>query len=549
MVEERAAAGAIVERPALRVLHEAGLVFLGLDLPQLLEADAVLLRLAALGQIELGDELLGERAARALGDDRVLAAQLHAAREAVGRLAVLADAHVAGRDADHRALVVVEHLGRREARIHLDAQFGRLLAEPAADVAEAGDVVAVIVHQRRHGDVGQPQRAGRAQVVEAVVASPAVSSGAPFAFQSGMSRLMPIGSITAPDRICAPTSEPFSSTTTETSLAVLRGELPQADRRGEAGGPCPDDHHVEVHTLAWRQLVRAGHLWSFPCLVPLHPFDRSSVAQASSSPFPRRALPLWHWAGDALCSGLCRTAFNAPTSPPCSRGTATWASMPRVADEPVNWLEKGAIAPGGSFRLGASPPKRSRRHRAAGGAAAHDSVHRPDCAPRRARRPPAVQPARQFPTAAPDAAVMAAREIARSAATLDALHQALAGFQGCGLKATAKNLCFYRGSRKARLMIIGEAPGRDEDLEGKPFVGRAGQLLDKMLAAIDLSEADVHITNIVYWRPPGNRTPTPQEAQICRPFLDRQMELVAPKVVVMLGGAAAGACWRQPRAS
>ena len=79
-------------------------------------------------------------------------------------------------------------------------------------------------------------------------------------------------------------------------------------------------------------------------------------------------------------------------------------------------------------------------------------------------------------------------------------------------------------------MIIGEAPGRDEDIEGKPFVGRAGQLLDKMLAAIGLGEADVHITNIVYWRPPGNRTPTPQEAQLCRPFLERQIELVAPDV-------------------
>ena len=88
-------------------------------------------------------------------------------------------------------------------------------------------------------------------------------------------------------------------------------------------------------------------------------------------------------------------------------------------------------------------------------------------------------------------------------------------------------------------MLIGEAPGRDEDLEGKPFVGRAGQLLDKMLAAIGLSEQDVHITNIVYWRPPGNRTPTPQEAQVCRPFLERQVELVAPDIVVLLGGAAA----------
>jgi uracil-DNA glycosylase len=134
---------------------------------------------------------------------------------------------------------------------------------------------------------------------------------------------------------------------------------------------------------------------------------------------------------------------------------------------------------------------------------------------------------------------MAARTAAREAATLDQLGATLAAFDGCGLKATAKNLCFYRGAPTARLMLIGEAPGRDEDLEGKPFVGRAGQLLDKMLAAIGMTEADVHITNIVYWRPPGNRTPTPQEAQVCRPFLERQVELVSPELVVLLGGAAA----------
>jgi DNA polymerase len=134
---------------------------------------------------------------------------------------------------------------------------------------------------------------------------------------------------------------------------------------------------------------------------------------------------------------------------------------------------------------------------------------------------------------------MAARTAAREAATLDELGATLAGFDGCGLKATAKNLCFYRGVPKARLMLIGEAPGRDEDLEGKPFVGPAGQLLDKMLGAIGITEQDVHITNIVYWRPPGNRTPTPQEAQVCRPFLERQVELVSPDLVVLLGGAAA----------
>lgn len=136
---------------------------------------------------------------------------------------------------------------------------------------------------------------------------------------------------------------------------------------------------------------------------------------------------------------------------------------------------------------------------------------------------------------------MAAREAARQAPSLEALEAALKGFDGCGLKATAKTLCFYRGAPLARIMLIGEAPGSEEDREGKPFVGRSGQLLDKMLAAIGLTDADVHITNTVYWRPPGNRTPTPQETLVCRPFLERQIELVAPDIVVTLGGPAAKA--------
>ncbi|GAB4225708.1 MAG: uracil-DNA glycosylase [Methyloligellaceae bacterium] len=140
---------------------------------------------------------------------------------------------------------------------------------------------------------------------------------------------------------------------------------------------------------------------------------------------------------------------------------------------------------------------------------------------------------------APDEAVMDARERAAAARTLEELEAALAGFEGCPLKATAKNTCFKRGSNSARIMLIGEGPGRDEDIQGLPFVGRAGQLLDKMLAAINLGEDDVYITNIVYWRPPGNRTPTPQEVQACAPFLERQIELLDPEFLVLIGGPAA----------
>ncbi len=123
--------------------------------------------------------------------------------------------------------------------------------------------------------------------------------------------------------------------------------------------------------------------------------------------------------------------------------------------------------------------------------------------------------------------------------TLAALEAEVAAFDGCGLKRTAKSLCFGRGDPAALVMLIGEAPGRDEDLQGKPFVGRAGQLLDRMLRAINLDPAEVYITNTVYWRPPGNRNPSPQEVEACRPFLTRQVELVAPEFLVLLGGAAA----------
>lgn len=136
-----------------------------------------------------------------------------------------------------------------------------------------------------------------------------------------------------------------------------------------------------------------------------------------------------------------------------------------------------------------------------------------------------------------DETARAARELARNADTLPALREALATFDGCGLKATAKNLVFSDGNPQARVMFVGEAPGRDEDLQGVPFVGRSGQLLDRMLKAIGLSRAaDVYIANIVPWRPPGNRTPTPQEAAACHPFIQRQIELCNPDILVCLGG-------------
>jgi DNA polymerase len=140
---------------------------------------------------------------------------------------------------------------------------------------------------------------------------------------------------------------------------------------------------------------------------------------------------------------------------------------------------------------------------------------------------------------APDEAAMAARAAAKNANNLEELRAILDRFEGCALKATATQLVFADGNPDAKVMLVGEAPGRDEDIEGLPFVGRSGKLLDRMLAAIGLDRTSVYIANIVPWRPPGNRTPTPQESQICLPFILRQIELADPDILVCLGGPSA----------
>jgi len=166
----------------------------------------------------------------------------------------------------------------------------------------------------------------------------------------------------------------------------------------------------------------------------------------------------------------------------------------------------------------------------------------PDEAPKVAK--PAVQTktAPVAPQAAPTVdAVAAAREAAGRAGDLAGLHAALSAFEFCDLKKGARNTVFADGNPYAPMMIIGEAPGRDEDIQGKPFVGRAGQLLDKMLAAIGLArDADdtaqaVYISNVLPWRPPQNREPTPEEMAVLVPFLERHIELAAPKIIVLMG--------------
>ncbi len=151
--------------------------------------------------------------------------------------------------------------------------------------------------------------------------------------------------------------------------------------------------------------------------------------------------------------------------------------------------------------------------------------------------PPAPAPAP--PPAPPAETDSDARALADAANTLDELRAALMSFEGCALKHTATNLVFADGNPEARLMVLGEAPGADEDRRGLPFVGVSGQLLDRMLGAIGLDRTKFLISNILYWRPPGNRNPTPVEIAACLPFVERMIELVDPKILVLVGGAAA----------
>src|SRR5260370_374643 len=139
-----------------------------------------------------------------------------------------------------------------------------------------------------------------------------------------------------------------------------------------------------------------------------------------------------------------------------------------------------------------------------------------------------VPPSRSEAAPAPEVAILSAREAARTAPTLEALRALLENFDGCALKSTATRLVFADGNPQARIMFVGEAPGREEDIEGLPFVGRSGKLLDRMISVIGLDRTSAYIANVIPWRPPGNRTPTPQETQDCLPLIQRQIDLVEP---------------------
>ena len=197
-----------------------------------------------------------------------------------------------------------------------------------------------------------------------------------------------------------------------------------------------------------------------------------------------------------------------------------------IGDDPVNCYELTEKAPW-QVAKSAAP-------------VADQTAARPQAAPPPADFAPRIT-AEERQQQAADAAVAAATADARAASSLEALREALAAYDHCELKRGARNLVFSDGRPGARVLVLGEAPGRDEDLQGKPFVGAAGQLLDRMFAAIGLSrespdlETALYITNVMPWRPPANRDPTPEEVAMMRPFVERHIELAQPELIVLMG--------------
>lgn len=203
-----------------------------------------------------------------------------------------------------------------------------------------------------------------------------------------------------------------------------------------------------------------------------------------------------------------------------------------LGEEPVNRFAESEASRASAPATGRDAPRPALARAPASAPAAEPAARRAAAAPAPALLSPAAPPP-------PDVAALEAREAAASAPDLDALRALLESFDGCPLKHTATRLVFADGNAAARLMLVGEAPGREEDIEGKPFVGRSGKLLDRMLAAIGIDRTSAYIANVVPWRPPGNRTPTPQETAICLPFIRRQIELANPDILVCLGGPSA----------
>ena len=222
-----------------------------------------------------------------------------------------------------------------------------------------------------------------------------------------------------------------------------------------------------------------------------------------------------------------------------------------VSDSPASWLAQ----PPATETI--ETPRAAMQHPSPAGDRGSAGQHMPAGQPDLRQYDPHEPSAQRSPSRAPQrvevrtsaapasvsmsAAAEDAARLAASAKTLDELIAAIENFEGCPVKATANRTVVFDGNPDSRVMLIGEAPGAEEDRQGKPFVGETGHLLDRMLAAIGLDRESTYITNVFFWRPPGNRTPTPQEIALCQPFVRRQVELVRPKAILALGGISAKA--------
>ncbi|GJD68525.1 hypothetical protein MMMDOFMJ_1448 [Methylobacterium gnaphalii] len=295
MVQPGAAARLVRQRPAHGVLDEARLELVWRKLPQLLDAETVFLVVAVLVQGEAVDQRLGERAARALTEHRILAAQLHAAGEVVTRLAAARDAEIAGGDADDGTVLVVEHFGGREARIDLDAERLGLGTEIFGQVRERADEVAVVRHELGEEHVRQPQAAGSGEDHELVALNLGLQRAfrvlAPFGQQYVEAGRVDHG---ARQDVRADLGALLDDDDVDL-LTLLGGDLFQPDRGGEAGRSCADDHDVEVHAFAFRQ----RHPLDPPNRAWARPTSRAKPARAhmlkmSLNPFQTRmASRLW----------------------------------------------------------------------------------------------------------------------------------------------------------------------------------------------------------------------------------------------------------------
>ena len=351
-------------------------------------------------------------------------------------------------------------------------------------IAERADEIAVVVHELRHEQVRQPHAARRAEIEEPVLGDRRLQRTVRVPRHSGSKRSSPIGSITAPDRIWAPTSEPFSTTTTEISPPLAAAPASGGSRRRDP----PDRRRRRrrrIHRFTGGQIHRRFSWHATSCLRrDLFPYEQGShYPQASASesfePFHLTGIRSDASFGCELNAELS-TLRARPTYHPCTTQTLDRDAASRDPRLPCRGGRRSCA--------GRNPAQPFRRSQRACGASRAGHRHEPNLrrpAPTTAHAARRVR-CRRSPPSAPEEAAALAREQARTAPTLEALEEILSRFDGCALKFSARNLVFCDGNPQSRVMLVGEAPGGDEDRAGKPFVGRSGQLLDRMLAAIGL---------------------------------------------------------------